>query len=209
MLHERTTIASAARLIGETLQSHYATDPLPVYKKAAIDPSRLDVAGARYPWASMQKLWVEAAKATGDPCMGLTVGRNIRPTTFHALGFSWLVSQTLLGSLERLCRYHRVISTAPLELSIKPVGDQYIFSANLNDPAHVPTDAAVDAFTAAFVQMCRKATDRHFHPVSITLRRADPGHLDEYIRFFECPVHFDAEQNLIHFDREPSRGKPI
>jgi AraC-like DNA-binding protein len=141
-------------------------------------------------------------EVTEDPCFGLYAGRNIRPTSFHALGFSWLVSHTLLGSLERLCRYYRVISTAPLELSIKPAGDQYIFSANFNDPAHVPTDAAVDAFIAAFVQMCRKATDQHFHPLSIALRRADHGHIDEYIKLFDCPVRFDAEQNLINFDKE-------
>jgi len=202
MLFEPTTLAAAAKVIAETLQGHYAVDPVQVFTDAGLDYDQLSISDARYPWRKMQRLWNQAVEVTEDPCFGLYAGRNIRPTSFHALGFSWLVSQTLLGSLERLCRYHRVISTAPLELSIKLVGDQYIFSANLNDPAHVPTDAAVDAFTAAFVQMCRKATDQHFHPLSIALRRADPGHIDEYIKLFDCPVRFDAEQNLIHFDKE-------
>jgi AraC-like DNA-binding protein len=202
MLFEPTTLAAAAKVIAETLQGHYAVDPVKVFSDAGLDYSRLSVSDARYPWRKMQQLWVRAVDATGDPCFGLFAGRNIRPTSFHALGFSWLVSQTLLGSLERLCRYHRIISTAPVKLTIEADGDRYIFSANIDDPAHIPTDAAVDAFVAAFVQMCRTATDEHFCPLSIALRRADPGHIDQYVTFFNCPVSFDAEKNVIYFDKD-------
>jgi len=202
MLFEPTTLAAAAKVIAETLQGHYAVDPVKVFSGAGLDYSQLSVDEARYPWRKMQRLWTRAVEVTGDPCFGLYAGRNIRPTSFHALGFSWLASQTLLGSLQRLCRYHKIISTAPLQLAIEADGDRYIFAANMDDPAHIPTDAAVDAFTAAFVQLCRTATDQHFCPLSIALRRADPGHIDEYIRVLGCPVNFDAERNLIHFDKD-------
>lgn len=202
MLFEPTTLAAAAKVIAETLQGHYAVDPVKVFSDAGLDYSQLSVSDARYPWRKMQRLWLRAVDVTGDPCFGLFVGRNIRPTSFHALGFSWLVSQTLLGSLQRLCRYHRIISTAPVKLTIEAHGDRYIFSANIDDPAHIPTDAAVDAFVAAFVQMCRTATDEHFCPLSIALRRADPGHIDQYVTFFNCPVSFDAEKNVIYFDKD-------
>ena len=208
MLFEPTTLAAAAKVIAETLQGHYAVDPVEVFRDAGLDYSQLSVTEARYPWRKMQRLWTRAVDVTQDPCFGLYAGRNIRPTSFHALGFSWLVSQTLLGSLERLCRYHRIISTAPLQMSIKAADDRYIFAANLNDPDHVPTDTAVDAFTAAFVQMCRTATDPHFRPLSIALRRADPGHIDEYVRILDCPVSFGAEQNQIHFDKD-SLERPL
>jgi AraC-like DNA-binding protein len=202
MLFEPTTLAAAAKVIAETLQGHYSVDPVAVFSDAGLDYSQLSLSDARYPWRKMQRLWTRAVEVTEDPCFGLYAGRNIRPTSFHALGFSWLASQTLLGSLQRLCRYHRIISTAPMQFSIAPEGDRYAFATTLNDPTHIPTDTAVDAFMAAFVQLCRTATDRHFCPLSIALRRSDPGHLDEYIRFFDCPVSFDAEQNLIHFDKD-------
>jgi hypothetical protein len=54
----------------------------------------------------MFKLWEAAEAATGDPCVGLVVGFNVRPTTFHALGFSWLASATMLGALRRLRRFY-------------------------------------------------------------------------------------------------------
>ena len=201
MLFEPTTLAAAAKVIAETLQDHYAVDPADVFVDAGLDYSKLSVSEARYPWSKMQRLWTRAVDVTGDPCFGLYVGRNIRPTTFHALGFSWLASESLLGSLERLCRYYRVISTVPLELSIEATGDHHVFAANVNDPAHIPTDAAVDSFVVAVVQLCRNATDRHFHPLSIALRRSDPGQVDEYVKYFDCPVTFDAERNIVHFDK--------
>jgi len=203
MLHERTTIASAARLIGETLESHYATAPLPVFKKAGIDPSRLNVSGARYPWASMQKLWVEAAKATGDPCMGLTIGQNIRPTTFHALGFSWLASRTLLESLQRLVRYTKLISTAPVELVLEQNDESWILYDKVRHEGLPGADEiAVDAFFMAIVGLCRQASNSHFCAKSVHLMRSDNGHLDTYVNAFEAPVFFADETDWIEFDRE-------
>lgn len=202
MLHERTTIAATARLIGETLQRHYAVDPAAIYAKAGIDVSRLDVSGARYPWASMQQLWLEAAAAAGDPCFGLTVGRNIRPTTFHALGFSWLASRTLLESLQRLVRYTRLLTTAPVELSLEESDDKWTLSDRVMKRGIPGADKiSVDAFLMAIVGLCRQASNKHFCPVEVHLRKPAGDHADAYIRNFECPVFFDSEIDSISFDK--------
>lgn len=202
MLHERTTIASAARLIGETLESHYAVDPLPVFTKAGIDPTRLGVSGARYPWTAMQKLWIASAEATGDPCVGLTVGRNIRPTTFHALGFSWLASRTLLESLQRLVRYTSLLSTAPVELALTNKDDAWILHDKLKHEGLPGADEiAVDAFFMAIIGLCRQASDTHFCPQSVHLKRSDDGHLDTYVKAFEAPVFFGCPGDQLHFDK--------
>ncbi|MEJ2139981.1 MAG: AraC family transcriptional regulator [Gammaproteobacteria bacterium] len=202
MLHERTTIAAAARLIGETLRTQYAVDPAPVFVKAGIDATRLDVSGARYPWASMQRLWLEAAGACGDPCFGLSVGRNIRPTTFHALGFSWLASRTLLESLERLVRYTRLLTTAPVQLSLKESDGQWTLADRVMQRG-IPgaDDISVDAFLMAIVGLCRQASNKHFCPAEVHLRKASGEHADTYIRSFECPVYFGADVDSISFDK--------
>ncbi len=203
MLHEKSTIAAAARLIGETLQRHYAVDPLPIYQKAGVDVSRLDVSGARYPWATMQRLWIEAAAASGDPCFGLTVGRSIRPTTFHALGFSWLASRTLLESLQRLVRYTRLVTTAPVELSLTERDDQWILTDLIKHQGLPGADLiSTDAFLMAVVGLCRQASNKHFCPSEVTLRRPAGEHADAYIRAFECPVYFQAEADTISFAKK-------
>lgn len=201
MLFEPTTLTTVARVIAETLEKNYATDPRPVFADAGLDYSQLSVAGARYPWQGMQALWGKAVEVTGDSCFGLYAGRHIRPTSFHALGYSWLASQTLLGALERLCRYVRVISTAPIALAIKADGDTYVLTETLADPTHIPTDAAIDAFVAAIVQLCRTATDAHFSPLSVALERADEGTTSEYTSMLGCPVRLGADRTILIFDR--------
>jgi AraC-like DNA-binding protein len=203
MLFEPTTIAGPARLIGETLKSHYAQDPLPIFKQAGIDPKRLDVSGARYPYSAMQKLWQAAVAATGDPCFGLVVGRNIRPTTFHSLGFSWIASRTLLESLQRLLRYTKLLSTAPISLNLVKENNLWMLEDHaLQEGQRDVHPAATDAFFMAVVAMCRQAKDEHFCAQEVHLSHPDYGQANTYIDAFEAPVNFDVEFDRIYFDAE-------
>jgi len=201
MLFEATTLTSVARVIAETLEKQYATDPGPVFEAAGVDYAQVSIAGARYPWDGMQRLWAQSLEATGDPCFGLYAGRRIRVTSFHALGYSWLASETLFGSLQRLCRYYQVISTAPVALDLHADGDNCVLSARLSDPTHVPTSTAIDAFAAAIIQLCRTATDARFAPLSVALARPDNGAVEQYSKLLGCPVTFDAKASRIVFDR--------
>jgi AraC-like DNA-binding protein len=202
MLHEKTTIAAAARLIGETLLEQYATDPAPIFKKAGIDMSKLDVAGARYPWIAMQRLWLAAAEVTGDPCFGLAVGRKIRPTTFHALGFSWIASRTLLESLQRLVRYTRLLTTAPMSLALTSSNDVWKLCETLRQEALPGANLiATDAFIMAIIGLCRQASNPHFCPKEVHLCRTDKTHADTYIQAFGAAVFFGAAEGSIVFDK--------
>lgn len=208
MLFEASTLTSVAKVIAETLDKHYATDARPVFAAAGLDYSLLSIAGARYPWQNMNRLWNAAVSVTGDPCFGLWAGGRVRPTSFHALGYSWLASQTLLGSLQRLCRYVRVISTAPIALAIEPAEDSFVLCETLADPDHPFTDAAGDAFVAAVLQLCRLATDPHFAPLAVELNHPDHGEAHLYVERFGCPVSFDTAEIRMIFERE-SLEKPL
>jgi AraC-like DNA-binding protein len=202
MLHEKTTLAAAARLIGETLEVHYAIDPAPIFKRAGIDTGKLAVSGARYPWMAMQRLWIAASEATGDPCFGLSVGRNIRPTTFHALGFSWIASHTLLESLQRLVRYARLLTTAPVTLSLSAEDDSWILHNTIRQEG-LPgaNQIAIDAFVMAIITLCRQTSNEQFAPKAVYFCRHDRTHADTYIQAFSAPVFFDAPNGQIVFDK--------
>ncbi|MFW2405465.1 MAG: AraC family transcriptional regulator [Gammaproteobacteria bacterium] len=202
MLFEATTLTAAARIIAETLEKNYATDPAPIFAEAGLDTAQLGVAGARYPWKNMQTLWRRSVETTGDPGFGLYAGRNVRPTSFHALGYAWLASETLLGSLERMCRYFRVVSTAPMTLELSRENGSYRLTATLLDASHIPTDTAIDAFVVAIVQLCRTAGHEHFAPLTVELQRADPGNVAGYTDILGCPVTFGADNIGMLFDRD-------
>ena len=202
MLSEPTTIASAARLIAETLHRQYNRDHLPVFRAAGLDPARLEVSGARYPWRGMQKLWVEAARVTNDPTFGLVVGANIRPTTFHALGFSWIASRTLLESLQRLARYYKLLSNAPYGVVLHDEGDTWFLENTVEDHGNTQADRlATDAVMMAIIRLCKQASDNHFHPVGVRMHRPAPDNIDAYVAALEAPVYFGQERRGLLFDK--------
>ncbi len=208
MLFEPTTLAATAKVIAETLENHYSVDPSPVFACAKLDISQLSVPGARYPSCNIQALWRAAVEVTHDPCFGLLVGQHIRPTSFHALGFSWIASQTLLGSLRRLCRYHDVITTMPLRLNIDLIDNCYELTLEYPDQEYMPEIPCVDAFVTAIVQLCRTATEREFAPLSIAFKRTDRSSIDTYVDILGCPITLGAERITIWLDRE-SLEKPL
>jgi len=203
MLFEPTTIAAAARLVAETLQKNYGVDYVPIFEQIGMDTARMDIAGARYPWSKMQQLWVEAEKATGDECFGLSVGANIRPTTFHALGFSWLASRTLLESLQRLCRYTKMLTNAPYGIALEQRGDQWILLEDASQSGGLPEADRLgqDAFLVAIIKLCQQARDSHVHPLSVNYTRKASDRIDDYVQAFQAPVFFDAEFDGLVFDR--------
>ncbi|MDH3978066.1 MAG: AraC family transcriptional regulator [Gammaproteobacteria bacterium] len=200
MIFEPTTLAAAARVIAETLENHYALDPEKVFRAANLDIGQLDDPESRYPAKNMQLLWRKAVEMTGDPCFGLFAGRRCRVTSFHALSFSWIASETLRGSLQRLCRYHQVITTMPLHLNLIEHADHY--ELIIDYKGAVPEIASIDAFVAAIIQLCRTATNSNFAPISIALKRSDRGSLGTYVEVLGCPVTVGADHISINFDRE-------
>lgn len=213
MTAEPTTYSGVARLIAETLETHYGVRPDPLFRQAGLDPAAMSAGDFRYPTEKMGLVWEAAEAVTGDPCFGLVVGLNVRPTTFHALGFSWLASATMLGALRRLRRFYRVIANVPADINIESIDDGYELDLVFPDPRYGPLPIAMDAFLASIVKLCRTATNEHFHPLKVTLLREDPGRADDYIKAFAAPVQFSQNQDSLFFDKEllqaPLPGKNL
>ena len=183
MLLEPTTLASATAMLSEALEKNYQIDPEPVFREAGLDTGRMAVPGARFSYAKLQTLWRLAEEVTGDPALGLAVGQHLRPTTLHALGYAWFASATLGGALERLARYYRVITTAPVDIQTRKPGSGVVDVGfeRMDEPPH---PAAIDCFFCAMLKLFRSTTDSHFSPVRLNLRRNDPGRMETYVETF-------------------------
>jgi AraC-like DNA-binding protein len=176
----------------------YGCDTDALFHRAGLDKTAVMVPGARYPLRAANELWRLAVEETGDPCIGLYVGRSVRPTALHALGFSWLASSTLLDGLQRMVRYAR-IANSMVKPGIVIQGDRVRVVRHADV---VLEDAAVDGDLAAVVKMCRAMSTPEFAPELVTLQHADNGHIDQYIEYFKSPVRFGATEDALHFDRE-------
>ncbi len=196
MLFEPTTLAATASALIEALEP-YGCDSDSLFRRAGLDKDAIMIPGARYPVTAVRRLWRLAREETGDPCLGLFTARNLRPTALHALGFSWLASPTLLAGLERMARYAKIANTL-LKPDILVEGDQVRVVRNVDCEI---THEAVDGFLAAVVKVCRTMSNSDFAPQVVTIRHAHFGHADQYIKYFGCPVFFQADEDALHFDR--------
>ncbi len=200
MLSEPTTLAAVATAVAQGIES-YGLDADALFAQAELDKQKLAIPGARYRVRRMRRLWALARQATGDPCFGLVVSRFIKPTSLHALGFSWLASSTLRDGLERLVRYARIVSTGA-QLELETDSGICTLSAAGQIPDLQPPPEAVDAFLALIVRMCRIMASDHFAPRSVAFKHPDNGHPEAYVELFQAPVEFGADRNTLAFNQE-------
>jgi AraC-like DNA-binding protein len=201
MLYEPTALAAFAAVVAETLEKDYRLDATAAFQAADLDPSLLNVANARIPSRKMEALMMAAAQQSGDPCIGLAIGNNARATTFQAISIAWLASGTLVEALQRLCRYFRVVSTAPMRAELVDSRDRYILSIAHPDTRYQPATVTVDAGNMAFVKFCRMATSDDFHPASVSFIHDDLNQPARYVEAFGTTVDFGAERDAIYFDK--------
>jgi AraC-like DNA-binding protein len=195
-----TTINSWIALVRQAL-TNAGLDADGLLRRAGIDPELLGDPVARVPTSQATRMWHLAVEATGDPCFGLAVARLWHPTSFHALGFAWLASETLEEALQRLVRYAHVISTAA-QVDLREVDGDFdlrlerdpLISAYLE-----PADAAVDAGLGSILTMCRMAIGEDFRPEAVFVQRDRLACADRYESFFGAPVGFATGHNALRF----------
>ncbi|MDO3381217.1 AraC family transcriptional regulator [Gilvimarinus algae] len=194
-----TTLTSWAQLIWETLRDN-GIDSRACFTQAGLDPALLSNPNARYPVSGMITLWQTGQSLYQHQDFGLAVGQRWHPTTFNALGYAWLASDTLQQALLRLERYARLISNG-LEVKLTPKGAVYELDILIHGNAH---PAASLAGIAALVSMCRLLLGPSFSPVSVSLADVDLSaearaylgcHLERRGR---CTVALDRQQAHVH-----------
>jgi hypothetical protein len=195
-----SVISSGVLMIAKAIDS-YGNDSRELFHRAGLDYDRLHQPLARFSYASIQRLWALAVEATGDACFGLRVSSFWHPTTFHALGYSWLASRNLAEGFDRLVRYSSVANTASKGMMrIEQSADTFCFSVNSNSVFPPPQPAAMDAGMATILRMCRAAYGSKFRPLQVSLRHSDPGCSDQFTELFAAPVLFSQQRYALHID---------
>ena len=194
-----TTISSWALLIAKAVEaSGFSTADM--FKQAGLDPEKLTNPNTRYTYEGMTKLWRLAAEQTADACIGLKAAHYWHPTTLHALGYSWMASETLLEALQRVARYLHVVTTAA-DLKL----EEYDNEVHLTFPTvtkSLPADEAIDAALAVIVDMCRTSFGESFKPLHVHMTREKPTCNEEFANFFQAPISYASDKNAIYFARE-------
>jgi AraC-like DNA-binding protein len=202
MLYEPTTLASVARLVGETLQDDYGIDPASIYARLRIDTAKFRRPGARVSFTKMGKLWAAAIEATNDPYFGFKVGNRARPGDFFVLGHAWLASATLAGALGRMRRHAKVVSTVHRKLRLRKRGDEYVLTESWPDRSHLPPAGARDAGYVALLRLFDAVSQRPVRPTKMSLTVSPERASSMYTDLFGCPVEYGADEDVWIFPVE-------
>jgi AraC-like DNA-binding protein len=160
--------------------------------RVGVEPARLNDESARIGIDETVRIWQACAAASGDAHFGLHFGANVRPGTFHIVGYTLMNSTTLQGAFEKLQRYQRLISDGGV-LQQVPMREG-IWLIYHTRPERMPfCYHQIDAALAAIVSFSRILTSHEFSPLRVCFQRPAPDSVAEYERILGCPVHFDAQ----------------
>jgi AraC-like DNA-binding protein len=192
-------LSSMSQVLWRLLEAR-SIDPEPVFRDAGLDPAQWNEPYTRFSNEQLDRAWAQATQLTRDPCIGLDAARFISPASLHALGFAWLVSDTLYDALSRLVRYADVIG-GDLNLRLEVSGESCRLTIETLELHGGSVPQRGDAFWASLLSMCRMLTSDRLAPLSLELRRLEPDCVADFYRMFQAPITFGALRDSIAFDR--------
>jgi AraC-like DNA-binding protein len=194
-----TTLASAARVLWRLIARN-GVDPLFVFRESGLDPAKMEDPRGRYPNHKGRAAWRLASRLIGNPCFGLQAADEWRSTDFHALGYAFLASRTLLTAIERIVRYNSVVDRIiAFEHTVEE--HQVRLTYHVRD-ADVPEPPALqDGRWAVVLGLCRGACGTDFNPVEVRFTHPAPSCEGDYHGLFRCPVRFDEPLTEFVIDR--------
>jgi AraC-like DNA-binding protein len=201
MLYEPSTLASATCLLSASLREEYGIDPAPLFARAEVPLGPPASPQTRYPLTAIRHLWELSREATGDDAVGLKTGFYAKPTQFYAFGYSWLASATLLGGMQRLTRYYKLLSTASVEVQLTEVADAYVLSAKFPEASSAPPKEGIDCGMTALLTLCDIVAGKQICPLRVKLTCPPTVHPDAYREALRAPIEFNAPVGALYFDK--------
>jgi len=186
-----TKLASIQLVLWNILEK-YNVAPEPVFKQVQLNPLLMHKPGERYSLRKIAELWEEMGKRISDPCFGLSAATCWHPSHFGTMGYAMLVSKSLRVTLERLIRFHRVISDAQFgELHEDKDLNSLVFTLKYQDESQY-SYGREDAALAWIMSLLRVNYQKDLAPLSVYLTHDEPKCSGKYFEFFKSPVHFNS-----------------
>lgn len=176
-------------------------DHVALLDKLGMDASRVGDLNHRYLQQQVTDLWKAAVEATGDDNFGLKVARQVRPSTFHVIGYAMACSGTLTRAAERFAHSARLISDSA-RVDLLRVREGLLLVMDLNTGGEPPIYQTIDTMLAGFLLLCEWISQRKLVPLEVSFRHQQPADDSEYRAIFRCPLNYGQRSNSILFRAE-------
>lgn len=171
-----------------------------IIDSAHIDGELLLGASNRFSHQDVTRLWVVARKLANRPDFGLAVAKEVKPSSFHVVGYLMQSSVTPYRALERLARYCRLLSDAATARLVHKKGLVAI-EVYFDLDKQPPILQSYDTVLASILHLLREISGEALRPTAVNLRYSATA-LDPSIEdFFECPIEYGAAQESLIFHK--------
>jgi AraC-like DNA-binding protein len=164
-------------------------------RRRGWDLDRLGQTDVRLPWADTSALWQAAARATGDPHLGLHAAAGLPDRAESAFGYLVVSSPTLLDAVQLMIRY-QALHFDGNALSMDDRDDHVALRVSL--PASLPSSAHQTEYICVLLKrMCAMVVGPAFGLLGVRFGHAGSAGPTEHERIFQCPVHFRQPENAL------------
>jgi AraC-like DNA-binding protein len=164
-------------------------------RRRGWDLDRLDHTAARLPWADTSALWQAAARATGDPHLGLHAAASLPDRAQSVFAYLMVSSPTLREAIELMVRYQALHFDGDA-LSLDDRDDHVALRVSL--PSSMPSSAHQTEYICVLLKRaCAMVVGPTFGLLGVHFRHAGPASATEHERIFQCPVHFRQPENAL------------
>ncbi|TNF91548.1 MAG: AraC family transcriptional regulator [Gammaproteobacteria bacterium] len=195
-----TVIGTAHRILLRMLEQ-YGIDPLPLFRKAGIDPAALSKSMVRIPWKQAVIVWKEISDKV-DPAFGLCVSQAWQPSDFHSLGCAFMSSNTLRDALNRVVRFNSLVYDV-VTYSLVDKNDKGVISYDAKYDIHDEPAILEDTRWAIVLNACRRVYGEELNPVGVTFWHDEPSTaIDKFTAYYRCPIKFGEKSACMTFSKE-------
>lgn len=179
----------------------------PLLKRAGIPEGDTDNHRNRVSALAQGKLLEYAAQALGDSEFGLHLAEQANPREAGLLFYVASAAEHVGDALALTARYCRIGNEAERLKLNRSTQDMTVETTFIGLPRHFAWQNT-EFVIAATIRALREMAGRDFHPAQVTFTLARNSELQEFERFFGCPVEFSAPADQFTLSNE-TLGLPL
>ena len=188
------SLADAVRQLGQ--------DPQPLLENYGLDPARLAEPGARLSIPRYMRLGHAAIQLTGEPGLGLLMGRLSRLSQVGLAGVTAAQAPTVREAARALIRFEPLYASnyrGQSSLHEDAQGAWLRFYSI--SPYNAYNRFVVDSVLAGWAQQLSSLANQRLSVAKIQIEFPAPGYGAQYGELFDCPVEFAAEHNQLRLQQ--------
>lgn len=161
-----------------------------------VDPSHM-ISDSEY-YAFLERI---AAEEEHPATLPLRAGAAMRSDDYGAFGLAWKSALDLRGSYQRAERYARVLTSVATYEVIATDQGAFMHLHRFGE-RRLGMRLSNEATIASIATISNEVSTKAFKPIAVYFKHSPPKSIESHEKFFECPVHFDANKDALLVSKE-------